>query len=116
MKNRKNLFRDPPLTRRLLEELLFLLLSPDINAGATLRTLFRAAGSAGLSRGQTTAGRYPKGCCPPVHDLSSHPPLLPANWIGTERSDVICVPDRRGKQLSTKHCDYFITASTLFIP
>ncbi len=52
---------------------------------ASVIVLYHSLGDwAGLGQGHTTAGRYQKGWCPPVHNLGSYPLLLPTNWIGAE--------------------------------
>lgn len=58
------------------------LFPPDINrvanAALDLVASSHLCGCAGLVQGQTTAGCYRKGCCPPVRNLGSFPPLLPS--------------------------------------
>lgn len=82
-------------------------------------------GCAGLGQGHTAAGRYQKGWCPPVHNRSSCPLLLPTNWIGTEAGLFLwcdlCAgvaatttwPSVEKTKKNNKHCNYFITASSI---
>lgn len=84
-------------------------------------------GCAGLGQGHTAAGRYQKGRCPPVHNLSSYPLLLllPTNWIGTEAglffvmwcmcwsSSNYNMTISGENPKNNKRCNYFITASSM---
>lgn len=83
--------------------------------------------SLGGCAGHTAAGRYQKGWCPPVHNLSSYLLLLPTKWIGTEAglffffvmwymcwsSSNYNMTISGENQKNNKHCNYFITASSV---